>query len=162
MSSQKKALNDLTVCPLFYASNVIQTFTFFKYDWSRLDIIDICEGKKLGGERERKKWPGQELLLCKPSIKQGLWRSQKKSQNFVVFSETHLQKNWPILREFCGKIWVKFCQKTIVKKKPILRKFSGKISPWNKMEFCPFLVRGKWWALISLCNNNNNSNIDYL
>ena len=56
MSSQKKALNDLTVCPLFYASNVIQTFTFFKYDWSRLDIIDIREGKKIGErEREREK-----------------------------------------------------------------------------------------------------------
>ena len=24
-----------------YASNVIQTFTFLKYDWSRLDIIDV-------------------------------------------------------------------------------------------------------------------------
>ena len=32
--------------------SVIQTFTFLKYDWSRLDIIDVCGGKKVGGERE--------------------------------------------------------------------------------------------------------------
>ena len=32
--------------------SVIQTFMFLKYDWSRLDIIDVCEGKKVGGERE--------------------------------------------------------------------------------------------------------------
>ena len=29
--------------------SVIQTFTFFKCDWSRLDIIDVCGGKKVGG-----------------------------------------------------------------------------------------------------------------
>ena len=51
MSSQKRALNDQTVCPLFYASNVIQTFTFFKYDWSRLVIRE--GGKKVGRERKK-------------------------------------------------------------------------------------------------------------
>ena len=47
----KKALNDQTVCLLFYASNVIQTFTFFKYDRSRLEIPE--GGKKVGREREK-------------------------------------------------------------------------------------------------------------
>ena len=41
--------------------SVIQTFTFLKYDWSRLDIIDVCGGKKVG-ERERKRQPDQKLL----------------------------------------------------------------------------------------------------
>ena len=51
MTSQKrlcqvKSLDDRTFSTISYASNVIQTFTFFKYDWSRLAIIDIREGKK--------------------------------------------------------------------------------------------------------------------
>ena len=50
-AQSKKALKDQTVCPLFYASNVIQTFTFFKYDWSRLVIRE--GGKKVGREREK-------------------------------------------------------------------------------------------------------------
>ena len=33
--------------------SVIQTFTFLKYDWSRLDIIDVSGGKKVEGEREK-------------------------------------------------------------------------------------------------------------
>ena len=58
MSGQKKALsgqslNDRTFCPLFYASRVIQPFTSFKYNWSRLEIIGIREGKKVGEEREK-------------------------------------------------------------------------------------------------------------
>ena len=47
-----KSLDGPLFCSLFYSSNVIQTFTFFKYDWSRLDIIDVGEGK--WGEREKK------------------------------------------------------------------------------------------------------------
>ena len=58
-----KSLDDRTFCPLFYASNVIQTFTFFKYDWSRLDIIDVCEEKKWG-EKARKRQPDQEVVNC--------------------------------------------------------------------------------------------------
>ena len=48
-----KSLDDQRFCPLFYASNVIQTFTFFKYDWSRLDIF--WEEKKVGGRGGREK-----------------------------------------------------------------------------------------------------------
>ena len=39
-----------------FTSNVIKTFTFLKYDWSRLDIIaDVHQGKKGGRERERER-----------------------------------------------------------------------------------------------------------
>ena len=48
-----KSLDGPTFCLIFYSSNVIQTFTFLKYDWSRLDIIDIGEGQKWG-KREKK------------------------------------------------------------------------------------------------------------
>ena len=33
--------------------SVIQTFTFLKYDCSRLDIIVVREGKKVEWEREK-------------------------------------------------------------------------------------------------------------
>ena len=56
ISGQKKALscqilNDRTFCLFFHASNVLQTFTFFKYDWSRSNNIDVHKtgGEKLGG-----------------------------------------------------------------------------------------------------------------
>ena len=64
-------------------------------DWPLLTFVK----EKKWGEREKKRWPGQELLLRKLSIKQGLCRSRKKSQNFVGFLETNLQQNWPILRK---------------------------------------------------------------
>ena len=46
-----KSLNDRTFCLFFHASNVLQTFTFFKYDWSRSNNIDVHEtgAEKLGG-----------------------------------------------------------------------------------------------------------------
>ena len=55
-----KSLDGPTFCLIFYSSNVIQTFTFFKYIFSRLDIIDI--DKEKSGERERKRQADQELL----------------------------------------------------------------------------------------------------
>ena len=52
VSSQKDALSSQIpgwpeILSTYNASNVIQTFTFFKYDWSGLDIF--WEGKKWGG-----------------------------------------------------------------------------------------------------------------
>lgn len=46
------SLDGQTFCPLFYTYNVIQTFTFFKYNWSRLDIIEVREGKKWGAREK--------------------------------------------------------------------------------------------------------------
>ena len=57
-----KSLDGPTFCSIFYSSNVIQTFTFLKYNWSRLDIIDIEKEKSGGGGEERKRQAEQELL----------------------------------------------------------------------------------------------------
>ena len=52
------SLDDRTFCPLFYASNVIQTFTFLKYDWTLLAFVK----DKKWGEKERKRQPDQEVV----------------------------------------------------------------------------------------------------
>ena len=58
-----KSLDGPTFCSIFYSSKyVIQTFTFLKYNWSRLDIIDIEKETSEGGGRERKRQAEQELL----------------------------------------------------------------------------------------------------
>ena len=64
MSGQKyvcpvKFLDGRTFCPLFYASNVIRTFTFLSMigqDWT---LLTFMKQKSVGGERKRQ--PDQEL-----------------------------------------------------------------------------------------------------
>ena len=75
--------------------------TFFKYDWSKLDIIDVHEGKTWE-EREKKRQPDQELLLHKPFITQGLWQVAEKKANFMGFSETNSLKK---MADFAGISW---------------------------------------------------------
>ena len=43
--------------------SAIQTFIFLKYDWSGLDIIDVREGKKVGGEREKKTTGSKTFMM---------------------------------------------------------------------------------------------------
>ena len=77
--------------------SVIQTFTFFKYDWSRLDIIDVCGGKKvggLGGEREREKDNRiKNFYNINYSYHRASDRSLKKSQISLDFQRQIHRKN---------------------------------------------------------------------
>ena len=67
-----KFLNDQTFCPLFYASNVIQTFTFFKIRLVKIRHLWRSWREK-SRRREKNRRRDQELLLRKPFITQGLW-----------------------------------------------------------------------------------------
>ena len=73
--------------------------------------------EKKWGQRERKRWPDQEVV--NRSQHWATDRSQKKIK-FVGFLETNLQKKRLILPEFRRKIRDQFCRKIKVKKATIL------------------------------------------
>ena len=99
--------------------------------------------EKKWGEREKKRWPGQELLLRKLSIKQGLCRSRKKSQNFVGFLETNLQQNCPILRKAHSAeiFWA-----NLLESNRFCAYFTNVFNE-TRRNFAHFWWEGKWWAL---------------
>ena len=108
-------------------------------DWTLLTFVK----EKKWGEREKKRWPGQELLLRKLSIKQGLCRSRKKSQNFVGFLETNLQQNCPILRKAHSAeiFWA-----NLLESNRFCADFTNVFNE-TRRNFAHFWWEGKWWAL---------------
>ena len=97
--------------------------------------------------------PGQELLLRKLSIKQGLCRSRKKSQNFVGFLETNLQQNWPILRKAHSAeiFWA-----NLLESNRFCADFTNVFNETRRNFAHLILLRGEMMS-ISLCNNNRNT-----
>ena len=102
-----KSLTDRTSCPLFYASNVIQTFTFLNI---RLVKIGYCwwSWRKKSWGRERKRRPDQERLLRKPFITRV---GRGKEIGIVLISRTFVLKQDGNFANFGGggKLWVLAC-----------------------------------------------------
>ena len=106
----------------FVRSFTLLTSTFFNYDWSRLDIIDVRGGENWeGGKGDQIK----NFYQVNRSQHRASNRSRKKVSFLGIFRDKFAEKT----ADFAGirgKIQVKFRRKTIVKKSQFRGNFLGK------------------------------------